>query len=245
MKSCKNTRFQDLTLCWLLVLAALGSVPAAAEERDWPPDTISDVFAFLKAEEIPCPEGAVIVGDEQYARCALVKGSASYFQKQWRRALRKHDREVQIVRQGIDPAEGTFTGSAVVALHLGFRYAEDTGLLTAAPAPTCFPGDEPAGRAPRPEFHDDIEAPERVRYARPEYPAKARAARAEGVVLVDAYILTDGRVGATCERFTNARGYDFESASREAVESWLYRPATKAGEPIPVIVSVRIGFTLH
>jgi TonB family protein len=60
---------------------------------------------------------------------------------------------------------------------------------------------------------------------------------------VEAIVLTDGTVGDVRVR----RSLDGELDVRGvmAVRRWTFRPATKAGSPVPVIVSIELTFCIR
>ena len=79
----------------------------------------------------------------------------------------------------------------------------------------------------------------------PEYPAQARTRRAEGRVMLEARISTDGRVVDARVLHSSNQGYGFEVASLEAVRRWCYKPASLNGKPTEVGIVVRTSFDLR
>ena len=78
----------------------------------------------------------------------------------------------------------------------------------------------------------------------PVYPAIAKLRGYEGVVLVNAEILPDGRVGST--EVSKSSGYAIlDKSAMEAVRLWKFEPAKKAGKPFAVRVKLPIKFVLH
>ena len=87
-----------------------------------------------------------------------------------------------------------------------------------------------------------IARPERVHYVAPTYPAVARAAHIEGTVILEAVIGTDGSV----QELRVLRPVPFLSdAALEAVRQWLFTPTRLNGEPVPVVMTVTVTFTLR
>ena len=87
-----------------------------------------------------------------------------------------------------------------------------------------------------------IARPGRVRYVPPIYPAIARAAGIEGTVILEAVIGTDGAV----REVRALRPAPFlEAAAVEAVQQWLFTPTRLNGEPVPVVMTVTVTFTLR
>ena len=87
-----------------------------------------------------------------------------------------------------------------------------------------------------------IARPERVHYVAPIYPAVARAAHIEGTVILEAVIGTDGSV----QELRVLRPVPFLSdAALEAVRQWLFTPTRLNSEPVPVVMTVTVTFTLR
>lgn len=78
----------------------------------------------------------------------------------------------------------------------------------------------------------------------PEYPAIARVRGYEGIVLVSAQILPDGRVGHV--KIRKSSGYSIlDQSAVEAVKPWKFEPAKKAGNPFTAWVELPIRFILR
>jgi len=78
----------------------------------------------------------------------------------------------------------------------------------------------------------------------PGYPAIARQRGYEGMVLVEAEILPDGRVGEAEVRKTS--GYAIlDSAAVNAVKGWKFEPARKSGIPCRAKAELPIKFVLN
>jgi TonB family protein len=78
----------------------------------------------------------------------------------------------------------------------------------------------------------------------PVYPEIARARGYEGVVLVYAEILPDGRVGNM--KIRKSSGYAIlDKSAVEAVKPWKFEPARRSGKPMTVWVELPIKFVLQ
>jgi protein TonB len=87
----------------------------------------------------------------------------------------------------------------------------------------------------------DIREPRRIRGAAPPYPELARRAQVEGKVVLECVIDTDGRV-ADLRVMT---GHPLlASAALDAVRRWEYIPTRLNGQPVRVILTVTVRFTL-
>ena len=87
----------------------------------------------------------------------------------------------------------------------------------------------------------DIKPPERTLYKAPQYPAAAQAARIEGTVTLEAIIDAEGVV-----RNVRVLGSVplLDRAAIEAVQQWRYTPTRLNTVAIPIIMTVRVTFTL-
>jgi TonB family protein len=78
----------------------------------------------------------------------------------------------------------------------------------------------------------------------PAYPEIARIRGYEGIVLVSAEILPDGRVGNM--KIRKSSGYAIlDQSAIDAVKPWKFEPAKKSGNPFTVWVELPIKFILH
>lgn len=86
-----------------------------------------------------------------------------------------------------------------------------------------------------------VPRPAKVQDVIPEYPPIARAARVEGIVILEVVIGVDGRV-------TNARVLrsvpQLDEAAVNAVRQWVYAPTTQDGVPVSVVMTVTVNFQL-
>lgn len=73
----------------------------------------------------------------------------------------------------------------------------------------------------------------------PIYPELARAARIEGVVILEAILDPEGRV----RNVKVLRSIPFlDEAAIAAVERWEYQPTRLNGVPVPVILTITVRF---
>lgn len=98
---------------------------------------------------------------------------------------------------------------------------------------------------PLPAFGDYVyveELPEAITRVPPVYPAAARSAGVEGIVMVQALVLRDGSVGDT--RVVRSIP-PLDVAASTAVRQWRFQPARANGQPIAVWVGIPVRFTLR
>ena len=76
----------------------------------------------------------------------------------------------------------------------------------------------------------------------PLYPPDAQAARISGVVIIEAVIDPDGKVGsARVLRSIPA----LDQPALDAVRQWEFTPTLQNGVAVPVIMTVTVNFSLH
>jgi protein TonB len=78
-------------------------------------------------------------------------------------------------------------------------------------------------------------------HVNPEYPAIGQSARVQGVVILEAVIGDDGRVQDT--RVLRSIPL-LDQAAVDAVRQWEFTPTMLNGQPVPVIMTVTVQFTL-
>jgi protein TonB len=90
-----------------------------------------------------------------------------------------------------------------------------------------------------------VTAPVPVRRASPQYTAEAVRARAQGIIIVECVVEPDGECGdvRVVRAFTPPYGLDRQAL--ETARRWHFRPGTRGGEPVPVLVSFEIAFNIH
>ena len=111
----------------------------------------------------------------------------------------------------------------------------------AAPAALAAASAAPAATAKVEATYVDV-LPEAITKVPPVYPDSARSLGLSGTVTVQAYVKTDGTVGAT-RILDSVRGLD--EAAAAAVVQWRFKPATAKGQPVAWWVSVPVKFSLH
>jgi protein TonB len=79
---------------------------------------------------------------------------------------------------------------------------------------------------------------------KPDYPASSRRAGEEGTVVLDLYILPNGRVGEA--RVQKSSGFPRldDAAVREAKRSWRFKPGTEDGKPVAMWHATKVTFNL-
>ena len=87
-----------------------------------------------------------------------------------------------------------------------------------------------------------MKGPQKIVDVKPVYPALARAAHVEGVVILDAVLGIDGRV----DQVRVLRSVPLlDQAAIDAVRQWRYTPTLLSGEPVRVLMTITINFKLE
>jgi len=88
----------------------------------------------------------------------------------------------------------------------------------------------------------NIKNPTKLKHVDPAYPAIAKQARVQGIVILECMISPQGKV-------TDAkvlRGVPLlDQSAIEAVKQWVYTPTLLNGVPVPVIMTVTVTFKLQ
>jgi protein TonB len=112
-----------------------------------------------------------------------------------------------------------------------------------APPPTTVAATPPPA-APAQPLHvgGPIAEPKKVKNVSPNYPAAARSARTQGMVILECTISPQGRVSDV----RVLRGVPLlDEAAMDAVRQWEYEPTLVNGVPVPVVMTVTVNFKLH
>jgi TonB family protein len=127
---------------------------------------------------------------------------------------------------------------AIMALLLLGSIA--TAQTKAQPKPQAAP--QAAAEKPY-DLTDDITPPRLLEVANPEYTDVAKKKKIEGTVVLD--IVVDKKGNVTEAKVKKGLGYGLDESAVAAVKVWLYKPAEKDGQPVPVRMEVTTEFYMH
>jgi periplasmic protein TonB len=136
----------------------------------------------------------------------------------------------------VEPLEpiGFDLGASATGIEIG-------GIVTVGdPVP---PPPPPPARPKKPvRVGGVMQPPTRLVHVNPIYPPLALAARKEGIVILEALIGEDGSIRAV--KLLRPAPL-FEEAAIAAVRQWRFSPTLLNGEPVPLVMTVTVAFTLQ
>ena len=122
----------------------------------------------------------------------------------------------------------------------GVDLAVPDGGFARAPVPGPPPPDAQIVQAPI-RLHSGIRPPQRTTNVTPTYPAAARSAHIEGVVIIEATIDDHGNVVRT-QLLRSIPLLD--DAALAAVRQWKFSPTLLNSVAVPIVMTVAVNFTL-
>lgn len=90
-----------------------------------------------------------------------------------------------------------------------------------------------------------VENPRLLKEVRPAYTADAMRAKIQGAVWLECVVMPDGSVGEVrvIRSLDSTFGLDQEAV--KAAKQWRFMPGTRFGEPVPVLITIELTFTLR
>lgn len=88
----------------------------------------------------------------------------------------------------------------------------------------------------------DIKEPKKIKDVKPVYPEAAKAAGIQGIVILETVIGKDGTVQ---EGKVIRSVPELDRAALDAVMQWRYTPTLLNGEPVELVMTVTVTFTLQ
>jgi TonB family protein len=90
---------------------------------------------------------------------------------------------------------------------------------------------------------DGVTAPVIVKEVKPEYPATALADGKQGLVKLECVVKVDGTVGDV--RIVESLDTELDKAAIAAIKQWTFKPGTRDGKAVPVIVEAEMSFAVR
>jgi TonB family protein len=90
-----------------------------------------------------------------------------------------------------------------------------------------------------------VELPRVIREVKPQYTADAMRAKVQGTVLLEAVVMPDGSVGKVEVMKSLDPVFGLDQEAIKAAKQWRFVPGMRLGQPVPVIVTIELTFTLR
>jgi TonB family protein len=90
-----------------------------------------------------------------------------------------------------------------------------------------------------------VEIPRLLREVKPQYTADAMRAKIQGAVLLECVVLPDGSVGDVRVTRSLDSTFGLDQEAIRAAKQWRFQPGTRLGEPVPVLITIELTFTLR
>jgi protein TonB len=90
-----------------------------------------------------------------------------------------------------------------------------------------------------------VSLPQVVREVKPAYTADAMRAKVQGSVWLECIVMPDGSVGDVKVTRSLDPIFGLDQEAIKAAKNWRFRPGMRQGEPVPVIITIELTFTLR
>lgn len=90
-----------------------------------------------------------------------------------------------------------------------------------------------------------VNLPRVLREVRPNYTSDAMRAKVQGVVVLECVVRPDGSVGDVQVIRSLDPTFGLDQEAVKAAKQWRFAPGTRMGEPVSVLVSIELTFTLR
>jgi protein TonB len=138
---------------------------------------------------------------------------------------------------GVIQSDGPSTSLGPGTAGPGTSPGSDRGGLGERPGPGFGPGVTSGGPG--------VTFPTPIEQVKPQYTADAMRARVQGTVLIECVVMPDGSVGDLRIMRSLDRQFGLDEEAIKAAKRWRFRPGRLNGEPVPVIVSIELVFSVR
>jgi periplasmic protein TonB len=90
-----------------------------------------------------------------------------------------------------------------------------------------------------------IELPRLIREVKPQYTADAMRAKIQGTAVLDCVVGSDGTVGECQVARSLDSSFGLDQEAVKAARQWRFVPGKRLGQPVPVLVTIELTFTLR
>ena len=92
---------------------------------------------------------------------------------------------------------------------------------------------------------NDVTSPVPIRRAQPSYTSEALRARAQGTITVECVVEPNGECGEMRVVRTFTPPFGLDQQALDAARRWRFRPGTRGGDPVPVLVNLELEFNIR
>jgi protein TonB len=90
-----------------------------------------------------------------------------------------------------------------------------------------------------------VSMPVAIRKGIPRYTADAMRARAQGSIIVECVVQPNGACSNIQVKRSFRPAFGLDEEAIKAAEQWRFRPGSRAGQPVPMLVTIEIAFALR
>jgi TonB family protein len=90
-----------------------------------------------------------------------------------------------------------------------------------------------------------IELPRLLREVKPQYTADAMRAKIQGTAVLDCVVTPEGTVGECQIAGSLDSSFGLDQEAVKAAKQWRFVPGKRMGQPVPVLVTIELTFTLR
>lgn len=90
-----------------------------------------------------------------------------------------------------------------------------------------------------------VTVPRVIREVKPQYTADAMRAKVQGVVWIECVVMPDGTVGDAKVIRSLDPVFGLDQEAIKAARQWRFVPGTRENQPVPVLVTIELTFTLR
>ena len=155
----------------------------------------------------------------------------------------RYEVEVRSPGFAVFHADDLTVGNSAVNIRANLNLGRITEHVVVTAAGTPRPQEQAPATPPRIRVGGNVQAANLITKVSPVYPADMKEQRLEGTVVLEAVISKDG-----VPQSLNSQNADvnrsFVDAAIDAVKQWRYRPTLLNGQPVEVITTITVNFTL-
>jgi protein TonB len=95
------------------------------------------------------------------------------------------------------------------------------------------------------QIGNGVSSPIPLKEVKPQYTAEAMRAKVQGTVWLQCIVMPDGSVGNVEIVRSLDSTFGLDQEAMKAAKQWRFRPGMRQGQPVPVLVTIELTFTLR